>query len=54
MAETSEALMTVKIQRRSAKALLTRLGKALNILRENQRPANEVRDYVVKREKNFG
>ena len=48
MAETSEALKTAKMQRRSAKASLTRLGKALNILRENQRPADEVRDYLLK------
>ena len=48
MAETSEAVKTAKIQRRSAKASLTRLGKALTILRENERPVDEVRDYLVK------
>lgn len=45
--ETSEALKAAKIERRSAKASLTRLGKALNILSENERPVNEIRDYFV-------
>ena len=48
MTETSEALKAAKIQRRSAKASLTRLGNALNILREKERPIDEVRDYLVK------
>ena len=48
MTETSEALKAVKIQRRSAKASLTRLGNALNILYEKERQVDEVRDYLVK------
>ena len=45
---TDEALKTAKIQRRAAKASLTRLGNALKHLCENERPADEVRDYLTK------
>ena len=53
MSESSEALKAAKIQRRSAKAALTRLGKALNHLCENERPAEEVSDYLIKVEQAF-
>ena len=45
---TDEALKTAKIQRRAAKASLTRLGNALKHLCENERPADEVRDNLTK------
>ena len=45
---TDEAVKTAKIQRRAAKASLTRLGNALKHLCENERPAGEVRDYLTK------
>ena len=48
MSEREEALRAAKIQRRAAKASLTRLGKALNHLCESKRPANEVSEYLVK------
>ncbi|CAB3997829.1 Hypothetical predicted protein [Paramuricea clavata] len=41
MSEPSEAWKAAKIQRRSAKAALTRLGKALNHLCENEQSAEE-------------
>ncbi|CAB4024538.1 Hypothetical predicted protein [Paramuricea clavata] len=53
MSESSEALKAAKIQRRSAKAALTRLGKALNHLCENERPAEEVGNYLIKVEQAF-
>ena len=43
-----DALKTAKIQRRSAKATLTRLAKALIVLLNQKRTANEVRDHLVK------
>ena len=42
------ALKTGKIQRRAAKSTLTRLGNVLALLQENNRPANELSDYLVK------
>ena len=48
MSVTEEALKTAKIQRRSAKATLTRLGKALIVLQEQRRTANEVRDHLAR------
>lgn len=49
MSEPSEELKADKIECRSAKAAtLTGLGKALNHLRENERPADEVSNYLVK------
>ncbi len=48
MSVTEEALKTAKIQRRSAKATLTRLEKALIVLQEQKRTANEVRDHLVR------
>lgn len=48
MSEENEALKNAKIQRRAAKASLTRLGKALTHLCESKRPANEVSEYLVK------
>ena len=41
------AQKTAKIQRRAAKSMLTRLGKVLALLQENNRPAEEVSDYLV-------
>ena len=43
-----DALKSAKIQRRCAKASLTRLGKALAVLEENERPASEVSEALVK------
>ena len=48
MSTADEALKTAKIQRRTAKATLTRLGKALVILQEQKRPVDEVSNYLVK------
>ena len=48
MSDEDEALKAAKIQRRSAKASLTRLGKALVQLCDNKRPVNEVSEYLVK------
>ena len=48
MSDEDEALKTAKIQRRSAKASLTRLGKALSQLCDHKRPVNEVSEYIVK------
>ncbi|XP_046862937.1 uncharacterized protein LOC124456562 [Xenia sp. Carnegie-2017] len=48
MSNEDEALKTAKLKRRAAKSTLTRLGKALNHLCINKRPANEVSDYLVK------
>ena len=42
------AQKTAKIKRRAAKSMLTRLGEVLALLQENNRPANEVSDYLVK------
>ncbi len=48
MSDEDEALKAAKIQRRAAKASLTRLGKALNHLCESKRPASEVSEYLIK------
>ena len=48
MSDEDEALKAAKIQRRSAKASLTRLGRALVQLCDNKRPVNEVSEYLVK------
>jgi len=48
MSDEDEALKAAKIQRRSAKASLTRLGKALAQLCDSERPVNEVSEYLVK------
>ena len=48
-----DALKTAKIQRRSAKATLMRLGKALIVLLNQKRTANEVRDHLVKAKQAF-
>ena len=48
MSDEDEALKAVKLQRRAAKASLTRLGKAAKHLCENKRPASEVSEYLVK------
>ena len=42
-----DALKTAKIQRRSSKAGLTQLGKALVVLQDQKRTANEV-SYIQK------
>ncbi|XP_028413778.1 uncharacterized protein LOC114536622 [Dendronephthya gigantea] len=48
MSDEDETLKAAKLQRRAAKASLTRLGKALIHLCESKRPANEVSEYLVK------
>ena len=48
MSVDENAQKTAKIQRRAAKSTLTRLGKVLALLKENNRPASEVSDYLVK------
>jgi HD-GYP domain-containing protein (c-di-GMP phosphodiesterase class II) len=48
MSTAEESLKTEKIQRRTAKATLTRLGKALVVLQEQKRPVDEVSNYLVK------
>ena len=48
MSYAEEARKTAKNQRRAAKASLTRLGKALEHVIDQKRPANEVSDYLVK------
>jgi hypothetical protein len=48
MSTAEESLKTAKIQRRTAKATLTRLGKALVVLQEQKRPVDEVSNYLVK------
>ena len=47
MSDEDEALKAAKIQRRSAKTSLTRLGNALVQLCDNKRPVNEVSEYLV-------
>ena len=42
MSVDESAQKTAKIQRRAAKSALTRLGKVLALLQENNRPANEL------------
>ena len=48
MSHTEEALKAAKTQRRTAKATLTRLGKALIVLQEQKRPIDEVSNYLGK------
>ena len=48
MSVDENAQKTARIQRRAAKSTLTRLGKVLALLQENNRPANQVSDYLVK------
>ena len=48
MSDEDEALKAAKLQRRAAEASLTRLGKALNHLRESKRLANVLRVFTVK------
>lgn len=48
MSDEDEALNAAKIQRRSAKASLTRLEKALVQLCDNKRPVKEVSEYLGK------
>jgi bifunctional N-acetylglucosamine-1-phosphate-uridyltransferase/glucosamine-1-phosphate-acetyltransferase GlmU-like protein len=54
MSTAEESLKTAKIQRRTAKATLTRLGKALVVLQEQKRPVDEVSNYLVKIKHAFG
>ena len=44
----SEEAKSARISRRTAKATLTRTGKALNVVIEGKRPESEVRDALVK------
>ena len=48
MSVDENALKTAKIKRRAAKSTLTRLGKVLALLQENNRPVNKLSDYLVK------
>ena len=48
MSDEAEAKKAAKLQRRAAKASLTRLGKVAKHLCENKRPASEVSEYLVK------
>ena len=47
MSDEDEALKAAKIQRRSAKASLTRLGKALIQLFDNKRRVNEISESTL-------
>lgn len=48
MSDVEEALKVAKIQRRTAKATLTRLRKAFAVLQDQKRPIDEVSNYLVK------
>ena len=48
MSVDENAQKKAKIQRRAAISRLTRLGNVLALLQENNGPANELSDYLVK------